>query len=264
MSRELTMVLPHFQNLGMLAEQQKIWMDYPAVLRARLHVIVVDDCSQKGKRPSRKAMTAEGLASLRVYRLLEKKRWNWLSCRNLGAKVATTNWLLLTDIDHALPVETLTRLLDGPLNPWHAYRFSRVDAPHTWPYALSDCSSYKPHNDTWLMTRDMFFSDGVGGYDERLSGCYGSSGEFRDRVMATASAHVMLTDPMIRYPREIIADASTSPTVYTRKNDPTNDSDLEQRKAQRAMIHNWRPLHGLVKHELVYSSVLRTEACAVA
>jgi len=258
--RDLTLVLPHFMNLGMLLEQQKVWADYPERLRSRLHVVVVDDCSPKGHRISTKNVTVEGLGSLRIYRLTEKKRWNWLACRNLGAKVATTEWLLLTDIDHVVPVETLERLLCRPLETRHAYRFKRVTAPQPWPYALSDCPEYKPHNDTWLLTRKLFFCDTVGGYDERLSGCYGTSGEFKDRVMATVRAHVVLNEVMVRYPREIIADASTHPSVYTRKNDPKNDELLSALKAKRAKIADWKPLHGLIPYEQIYPRP--TEAAA--
>lgn len=254
-SRELTIVLPHFCNLGMLDEQQKIWASYPEGVRAQLHVVVVDDCSPKGHRPSRKSVIVEGLGSFRIYRLTKHVRWNWLACRNLGAKMAQTEWMLLTDIDHALPLQTVQSLQTSGLDPRWAYRFARVDAPRTWPYDISECKPYKPHNDTWLMTREMFFSDGVGGYDERLSGLYGTSGEFKDRVFAAAKAVVALSDVVIRYPREIIADASTSPKLYTRKNDPSNDSDLELRKAQRSKIEGWRPLHGLIPYEEVFSSI---------
>lgn len=252
--RDLTLVLPHFQNLGMFAEQQKVWSSYPESLRRRLHVVVVDDCSPKGHRLSAKAVVVSGLGSLRMYRLTEKKRWNWLACRNLGAKVAQDGFLLLTDIDHVLPVETLERLVRGPLQTTAAYRFKRVDAPRPWPYVLSECSDYKMHNDTWLMTRELFFSPQIFGYDERLSGCYGTSGEFRDRVMATASAHIIINDVMVRYPREIIPDASTHPSVYTRKNDPKNDGLLADLKLRRSRIKNWKPLHGLVGCEEIYAS----------
>jgi hypothetical protein len=224
-------------------------------LRARLHVIVVDDCSPKGHRLSRKSVTSMGLGSLRLYRLLQKKRWNWLACRNLGAKLATTDWLLLTDMDHVVPEETLSRLAHGPLDPKNAYRFKRVTATKPWPYALSDCTEYKPHNDSWLMTRKLFFDDRVGGYDERLSGCYGTSGEFKDRVFAAMKAHVMLDDVIIRYPREVIADASTHPSVYTRKNDPKNDELLADLKLRRARNPHWKPLHGLTPYEELYSSI---------
>lgn len=250
--RDLTIVLPHFQNLGMLAEQQKIWATFPEDVQQRLHVVVVDDCSPKGGRPSAKSVTVSGLASFRMYRLMQKKRWNWLACRNLGAKVATTDWILLTDMDHVVPLETVTRLLAYELNAKDAHRFKRVTAVKPWPYRLAECTGYKMHNDTWLMTRALFFHEGVFGYDERLSGCYGTSGEFKDRVMATARAHVVLDDVVIRYPREVIPDASTHPSVFTRKNDPENDQLLRRLKEKRALDLRWRPLHGLVPSEQIY------------
>ncbi len=254
--RDLTIVLPHFMNLGMLEEQQRIWASYPEELRKRLHVIVVDDCSPEADRPTASHFWIEGLGSIRCFRLLSKRRWNWLACRNLGALKACTDWLLLTDIDHGVPVETLTHLLTDRLEERAAYRFKRLVAPRVWPYRLRDCASWKPHNDTWLLTRQLFyFDDGedqfVGGYDERLSGCYGTSGEFRDRVQQCASAVVLRDDVILRYPREVIADASTLPTVYARKNDPDNDADLARRKAARATLGRWRPVHGLTPFEAV-------------
>jgi len=256
--RELTLVMAHFQNLGMLAEQQRVWQAYPAELRARLHVVVTDDCSPE--RPTADHVTVDGLASFRLFHLLgEKIRWNWPACRNLGAKVSTTEWLLLTDMDHVLPAETLRRVLDGHAAPMHAYRFARVDAPKPWPYALADCQAYKRHNDSWLMPKALFDYDNgvhfVCGHDERLSGLYGSSSEFKDRVLACAEGYGELVEPLIRYPREIIADASTHPSVYTRKGDPDNEAEMKRRKAARAQIVNWRPLRGLVKSVCVYRAV---------
>jgi hypothetical protein len=254
--REVTLVLPHFQNLGMLQEQQAIWADYPQRLRRQLHVIVVDDCSQDQQKPGPEHMWIDGLASVRLFRLLQKKRWNWLACRNLGALKATSDWLLLTDIDHGVPVETLDRLVNGPLDERSAYRFKRIVAPKPWPYDVTRCATWKPHNDSWLLTRQLFFYDDgvekfVSGYDERLSGCYGTSGEFKDRVSAVARTLVELNEVLIRYPREVIADASTPPSLYPRKNNTQNDEDLAKRKRRRESLGNWRPLHGLTKFEAV-------------
>ncbi len=258
--RDLTVVYPYYMNQGMFEEHQRMWAEYPDKLRSHLHVIVVDDCSPKGFRINpRKSVQISGLGSLRIFRLLQKKRWNWLACRNLGAKFASTDWLLLTDIDHAIPVETLKSLLQEPLRPSYVYRLSRVDAPHPWPYTLRDClvreknGKNHMHPDTYLLTKKLFFDDRVGGYDERLSGCYGTSGEFRDRVMRAADAYQMLSYPIVRYPREIIADASTNPSVFTRKGDPENDAELTRRKAEREQIPNWKPLHGLTPYQTVYA-----------
>src|SRR3970040_1033732 len=137
--RWITLVLPHYANPGMLRRQQETWAAFPPGLRARLHVIVVDDCSPRS--PALPHVVPTGVASFTLYRTGKDVRWNWIFCRNLGVALAPTPWVLLTDIDHLLPVETLRRLLDGDLKPDVAYRFSRVDAP--------DLTPYKPHPNTW-------------------------------------------------------------------------------------------------------------------
>lgn len=257
MRRDLTLVFPFFNNLGMLAEQCRIWMDYPADLRSRLRIIIVDDCSSKGQRLSWDAFTATGFASVRLFRLLKKVRWNWLACRNLGAEQAKTEWLLLTDIDHAIPAATLEHVLSRSLQDRGAYRFGRVTATALWPYDVRRLSHYKPHNDTWLLQKKLFFGKHVGGYDERLSGCYGTSSEFTYRLLAAASVHVLLDEPIIRYPREVIPDASTLPSVYTRKGDEKNDADLKRRKEERALIPDWKPLRGLTPWEELLPEMVR-------
>jgi hypothetical protein len=245
--RDLTFICAYFENAGMLLEQQRIWASYPSTLKRHLHVIVTDDGSVEA--PARTVFEASGLASQTLYRASVHRRWDWLFCRNLGAEKAPTDWILLTDIDHVVPAETLRALLKQPLDPGTAYRFARVDAPRPWPYKLSACTPYKRHNDSWLMTRALFFDDRIGGYDERLSGCYGSSSDFTGRVV-TAAGEGFLNTPLVRYPREIIPDASTLPTVYTRKGDKANDRDLSERKARRAEEGDWRPLRLTIPYEL--------------
>lgn len=229
--KALTLVLPFYRNAGMLREQQRCWRALPDDLRKRLHVIVVDDCSPEGFEALPAVETDRGsVGSFRLFRTGVDVRWNWLFCRNLGVEKAATDWVLLTDMDHVLPEKTLRHLLTAKMDMHNVYRFSRVDAPQLTPY--------KPHPNSWFMTRSMF--DSVGGYDERLSGCYGTDGEFKDRINATARRVVMLEQPLVRYPREVIADAST--TVFTRKGDPDNDEELRRRRKARAAVPNWRPL----------------------
>lgn len=224
--RELTLVLPYYLNAGMLFEQQRFWRALPDEIKAHLHVIVVDDGSPRD--PAVDVVEATGVASFRLYRTLVDVRWNWLFCRNLGVHVAETDWVLLTDIDHIVPVDTWRTLMTERLHGRIVYRFSRVDAP--------DLTPYKPHPNSWLMTRAMF--DAVGGYDERFSGFYGTDAEFRERVHATATQVVLRSDVLIRYPREVIADAST--TTYGRKEQQDRDN-VQRIKIERARIPNWRP-----------------------
>jgi hypothetical protein len=237
----ITFISGFYKNLGMFAEQQRVWAAYPSDLKPYAHAVITDDGSPKGFRLGRKAVADVGIASVQVYRTLVDVRWNWLFCRNLGVTKALTDWVLLTDIDHVLPAETLRALVEADLDPQVVYRPSRIDAPRPWPYTLDECpvrEHKRYHPNSWLMTRAMFAK--IGGYDERLSGLYGTDGEFRDRVHQQSARVVLLTDPMIRYGREILPDAST--TDFTRKNDPSNDDELIRRRHARAQLPDWRPL----------------------
>ncbi len=224
----ITLVLPYYDNPTMLARQEEYWMAFPEELRRRLHVIVVDDASPRfPARPQLGART--GVASFALYRTGQDVRWNWIFCRNLGMSVAPTKWVLLTDIDHLLPQATLRHLLQGEFRPDVAYRFSRVDAP--------DLTPYKPHPNTWFLHRKLF--DTVGGYDERFSGFYGTDGDFRRRMQETAHKIVILPELMIRVPREVVADAST--TTYTRK-EKWDKRNVARILAAREGVKHWRPL----------------------
>lgn len=225
--RQITLVLPYYDNPGILREQQRTWSTYRHKLKGCLNVIVVDDGSPRW--PALAAVEETGIASFRLYRLGVDRRWNWLACRNLGVAEAKTDWVILTDIDHVLPAETLEAVAHEPLDPETVYRFSRVDAPHLTPY--------KPHPNSWLLTRAMY--DTIGGYDERFSGFYGTDADFRERVQTTARAIVMRSDVLIRYPREVIPDAST--TTYGRKEEQDR-VNVTRIRAERALIPDWRPL----------------------
>lgn len=218
--RELTLINPYYLNPGMLQRQYDHLEGLPDDLKARLRYIVVDDGSPQD--PAVKPDRNLGLGGFALYRIDVDVRWNWIACRNLAVAKAKTDWVLMTDIDHMLPEATLRRVLDGPLHAKRAYRFSRVDDP--------DMKPYKPHPNSWLMTRAAF--DRMGGYDERFSGFYGSDGEFRDRLTKKLGEPIMLPEVLIRVPREVTPDAST--TTYGRK----EDQDRHGIQAARARIAN--------------------------
>lgn len=215
--RPVTLVLPYYENPGMLAAQYRALAELPEDVRKCLNLIVVDDGSPESPavdvpRPiqfpgldEKEVATFLGIATFQLFRVDVDVRWNWLTCRNIGVQHSKAEWVLLTDVDHTVPEATWRRITERKLNPDRVYRFSRADAP--------DLTAYKPHPNTWLMTREMF--NKIGGYDERFSGFYGTDGEFRDRVRANADEIVMLDEVVIRHPREVIADAST--TKYGRK-----------------------------------------------
>lgn len=232
--RAITLIYPYYENPRMLTQQLLHLAGLPKARRELLHLIVVDDGSPDAPLGPEHlmAMRACDLASVRLFRIGVDVRWNWLACRNLGVAMASTVWVLMTDMDHQVPEPTLARIQEGRLSGRRIYRFSRVDAPNLTPY--------KPHPNSWLMTRDMF--DKVGGYDERFSGFYGTDGMFRSRCEEAAREVVLLDEPLVRFPRDVVSDAST--TRYLRKQ-PEDRDGLAKVRAQIAASGEPGPKRGL-------------------
>lgn len=231
--RSITIVLAYYLNPGMLQRQYAELRALPEALRQQLQLIVVDDGS-----PRDPAQPAEIGMPLQIYRMQRDVRWNQDACRNIGVHHATTRWVLLTDMDHQPPIGTLQSLVYGGFDQAAVYRFSRVSAP--------DLAPYKPHPNSWFMTRKMF--DRIGGYDERFAGYYGTDADFRDRVKKIARIE-LLDDVLIRVPREVVPDAST--TTYGRK-EKQDTVNIRRILHERSLIKGWRPLRLLFPYSRVF------------
>jgi hypothetical protein len=221
----VTLCLPYYLNPGMLAEQFERIRALPADLRDRLCVIAVDDGS-----PHSEAQGEEIGCPLSIFRIDIDVRWNQDAARNIAARHADTQWLLLTDIDHVVPRGTWERILLKKLDKSAVYRFSRETL-----HPDGTITPYKPHPNSWLMTRTMY--ETIGGYDERFAGYYGTDADFRNRVNLTAPV-MMLDETLIRVPRETIPDAST--TTYLRKQ-PEDSEGMRRIRAERALLVAWSP-----------------------
>lgn len=220
---DVTVVMAYYENPGMLDEQFRSFRALPQAIRDHLRLIVVDDGS-----PLHPAKPQSIGMPLQVYRVGVDVRWNQDACRNIGVHHATTEWVLMTDMDHLIPEATLARICAGKISGGTAYRFSRVSAP--------DMKPYKPHPNSWLMTRLMF--NRIGGYDERFAGWYGTDADFRRQVERLADV-VTLKEVLIRVPREVVPDAST--TRYLRKQDEDYENIKRIRK-QRDKLPDARPM----------------------
>lgn len=198
--KPITLIFPFYQNQDMLWRQLAFMAEYAEDIKKNLRLIVVDDGSPEPAR-----MHGYYGYDMELYRFDVDIRWGWLQARNLGVERANTKWVLLTDIDHMVPEATMRLLMEDKHNGKFVYRFRRVDAP--------DMTPYKEHPNSWFLTKDMF--NRIGGYDERYLGFYGTDCVFRDAVNANSAGTVMLEAPLIRVPREVVKDAST--TTYGRK-----------------------------------------------
>ncbi len=227
---KITLCLAYYENPTMLHRHLTALSGLPFDLQANINLIVVDDGS-----PTKPALPVVrdfpvNTARVALYRMGVDIPWNMDACRNLAAKEAKTKWLLLTDIDHLVPEKTWRKILSIELRDGAVYKFGRVSEP--------DLAPYKQHPNSWLMTREMY--DRCGGYDERFAGWYGTDGDFRNRVKGNAPV-MNLKEPLIRVPREVTPDAST--TTLVRRSDE-NLANLDRIKAERAKIKGWKPLRG--------------------
>ncbi len=193
----LAICLPFYCNAGMLAHQYAVWADYPEAVKAQIEIVLVDDGSPV---PAIRVPRPDGLPALRIYRVLEDMPWHQHGARNLAAKVAQSPWLFLSDMDHVLPAKSAARLLS--LRDDAVYTFHRLDAPDLRPKLHG--RKFHPHPNTYAVTKDRLWA--LGGYDEDLKG-YGTDWAFRAKLQPF-TRH--LPDvAVIRYPREVIRDAST-------------------------------------------------------
>lgn len=233
---DITICMAYYINKGMLEAQYTNLANQSQDIKDHLRYIVVDDCSPTD--PATPPKEDIGVP-VEIYRAREDIPWNQDWARNLAVLRAKTRFVLLTDMDHVPSTKLLRKIVECELNSDYVYTFRRVSAP--------DKSAYKPHPNSWLMTVAMY--DAIGGYDERYRGCYGTDGMFKERVRQTAKKVCEFKEALIRYPREVIPDAST--TTLTRKSEH-NEAIRRDLHAQVRRSRDPRPHRFLMKWDRVY------------
>jgi hypothetical protein len=194
-----TLVMPFYQNPQFLRQHLSWWATFQEDVLQWMTAIIVDDGSPQPAADAIKGLSLPMTTGL--FRIEQDVRWNWLAARNVGMHHARRGWCLLTDIDHVVPESTARALIYGQHDPSVIYGFSRIE--HTGEKLAA-------HPNSWFMTREMFWR--IGGYDETLSGHYGTDGDWRRRCAAVAPIQI-LSDRLIRH--EYQGDSST--TRYKRK-----------------------------------------------
>lgn len=165
----LTVVFAYYESPQMLEYQLEQLGGLSRKFLNRIEILLVDDAS-----PTSPALPiAAGFAQLpvSVFRINENRPWNQDAARNIGVAEASSSRVLLTDIDHVIPVETIEKLIQ--LDPGaHAITFARK--------AHFSDRHIMPHVNSFFLSTASFWN--AGGYDEDFAGWYGTDKLFRHRL----------------------------------------------------------------------------------
>ena len=229
---DLTLVMPYYRNPSMLALQYKTWSkDWSKALKDRVAVIIVDDGTPTVGESAYNVPRPSMLPDLSIYKVLEDRPWHQHAARNLGAYVAEDSWLLMTDMDHVLPAESLEALLSSipDLHKTTAYMLHRIEADTKLPTLKN--GRFKPHPNSFVLTRGTYWR--IGGYDEDYCGIYGTDSLFRQRVRDRAGLELLPHVALVRYWSELVTDASTRDVQRKEGRDPTARERIWNAKVAR-------------------------------
>jgi predicted glycosyltransferase involved in capsule biosynthesis len=148
----ITIIQTYYNERSHLETQIERWNCY----NTPVNIILIDDGSQiEPAENVLKEHTLDDNINFSLYKVTEDIGFNSHGCRNLGAKLAQSNWLLFLDIDYTLQPSDLKKLQTETLdlNSW--YEMNAKFQGRGNPYmALNQ----------FIITRKMFLEDG--GYDE--------------------------------------------------------------------------------------------------
>lgn len=242
MTANITVIIPYYRAPVMLQKQLEVIALYPPGYR----VIVVDDCSPEPAEDILPCWPERSLPSVDLYRIDTDIPWNREGARNLGAHLADTPWILHVDIDHVLPVDSAGKLLQTSLDTDCWYRFSRfrvgVADDTRKKDTIHDGMEYgpiKPHIDSYLCTRDLYWE--AGGYDEDYSGSLGGGGPFLKMMKRTAGEAQVFEDIHLEvYTRSVVPDASVWDLSRDKVEFKNNHRRKGRVKGQNPLRFDWR------------------------
>jgi hypothetical protein len=205
--RRITLIYAYYENPGMLMKQIQEWMQYEPAVLEEMSFIVVDDASPRNPAEQVLAVRPHGL-DIRLYRVGVNVPWGQDGARNIAMKECTTEWALMTDMDHML-----TRLGSQRLVDFVRHRATR--GRYYMPARVQTSGAhYHPHPNSFVFNRADFWK--MGGYDEDFVGFYGSDGNFRKCAKGSGLLETPVNDfSLVLHGSNDVADANTRD--FTRK-----------------------------------------------
>jgi predicted glycosyltransferase involved in capsule biosynthesis len=151
----------------------KQYSKYSQKVLAKIHFILVDDCS-----PIKITIPEITGMNISLLRITSDIMWNQGGARNLGVDYAKTSKLLLTDVDHVFPERTLVHLINCEYNYKDLFRFRR----------FSGLKKISTGYNIFYLNKQLF--EDYNGYDEEFCGYYGYEDVHFIESLAKASIYV--------------------------------------------------------------------------
>lgn len=175
----ITIIQTYYNDPSFLRQAIEQWNRY----EVPVSIILIDDGSKK--YPAIDTIEHYRInKKFSLYAVDEDIGFNSHGCRNLGAAVAKSDWLIFLDIDHFVEVEDLTKLTNMELNPNHWYSFSTKHCDRTFPSL-----------NTFMCSKKMY--EEGGGYNESWTPFHYGDREFLD-MMDSKFSRTELSDIVIR------------------------------------------------------------------
>jgi hypothetical protein len=188
----ITLVYTYYENRDLLRRHVRAWESYPPGFR----FVVVDDGSPR--QPAHEQLP-DTRVPLEIYRVLVNIPWNSHGARNLAARVCTTEWMLMADMDTLLAPRGAHALARVELDERCVYRF-RIHSE--WGRIAG------PKKNLFLCTRTAFWD--VGGYDEDYAGTYGGDGIVEEGLRRRCRRTILEDVVLEHYPKRLFRQASTT------------------------------------------------------
>jgi glycosyltransferase involved in cell wall biosynthesis len=186
----ITLVVPVYltSDQSRLNDVLRHYELFPQDVKNRFQVVLVNDCS-----PIAISLPELDL-NCSLYEIVDNIHWNQAGARNLGAMIADTPYLLLTDLDIVFPEETVIILLKSRHSDKMIYTFERYCNNNILP----------PHPNTFFLSKQDFII--LGGVDEDFCGEYG----FEDIFFADVAKRAGFTVQQVRLKIEAYRKESSS------------------------------------------------------
>lgn len=162
----ITIIQTYYDDPKYLHQAIETWNMY----EVPVSVILIDDGSQK--YPASQVFSQHTISktvNVSLYEVTEDIGFNSHGCRNLGAALSKTDWLIFLDIDHFLDPDQLTTLYNANLSEDSWYGFTTI-------YNGQNLLMGGGPSNTFMCTKKMY--EQVGGYDESYTPYHYGDREF--------------------------------------------------------------------------------------